>query len=429
MNYLPSNYLSITQDPGVYIFKNDRDQILYVGKASNLKNRLSSYFQKGRELDEKTQVLVSQVSKIETISANSEIEAFLLEATLIKKYLPKYNIKLADGKTYYRLKITVKDEFPKILLTRNNDDNSAVYFGPFPSSSSLKLVLKTLRKIFPYISVKNHSNRICLYYHLGLCPCPVTLDNDEKKAKYKKDIKYIVKFLNGRISDVIKDIEVDRDLFSKDENFEKAMEAQKKINAIKIITSPFFKPFAFEVNPLLASELRIKEITDLKDYFVKHSVTIKNLTRIECFDISNTSGTNATGSMVVFTNGDKNTNLYRRFKIKNPPKVIPNDFEMMREVIRRRLNHIGDWGMPSLIIVDGGKGQVSSAKKSIIESGLDIPLIGLAKKKELIVTTDFLVLRLPRNSDALNLITRIRDEAHRFAIAYHRKLRSKATFF
>ena len=412
----------------MYLFKNSKGTIIYVGKASNLKKRVSSYFRKSANLDEKTRILVSQVERIETVIANSEIEAFLLEASLVKKYTPKYNIKLLDGKSYPRIKITIKDEFPKVLFVRAETDKKSLFFGPFPSSSSLRLVLKTLRKIFPYIAVRNHSNRICLYHHLGLCPCPITQDTDEKRSDYKKNIKHIVKFLNGNILDVIKDLSKERDRLSKSENYEKASEVQKQIDAIELITSPFYRPFEFEENPLLTSDLREKEIVQLSEILNQNGVGVGRLNRIECYDISNISGTNATGSMVVFTNGQRDSSSYRRFKIKNPPPVVPNDFEMMKEVIGRRLKHLDDWGIPSLIIVDGGKGQVSSAKKILDDNNIQIPLIGLAKKEELIVTTDFKIIRLPRNSNSLNLIRRIRDEAHRFAITYHRKLRSRATF-
>jgi len=428
LDYLQSQYLSVTQDPGVYQLLSDNGQVLYVGKASNLRKRLSSYFQKSRDLDEKTKALVSKVKKIRIIGVSSEVEALLLEAALIKKYLPKYNIRLTDGKSYQMIRVSIADEFPKVLLTRRETDSKSVYYGPFPSSNSIRIVLKTIRKIFPYISVKNHQKRICLYYHLSLCPCPSTQDTIGKKKDYRKNIRRIVRFLNGDIDEVLKDLEREREIESKSENFEKASEAQKKIEAIKLITSPFYKPFQFEENPMLKSRVRLEEIRELEEFLSKNGVTVSSLGRIECYDISNTSGTNATGSMVVFTKGERDSDSYRHFRIKNPPKVIPNDFAMIAEIIARRLSHFEDWGVPDLIIVDGGKGQVSSALKVFKEAKSNIPLIGLAKKEELIVTSDLRVLRLPRGSKALNLVRRIRDEAHRFAITYHKKLRSRATF-
>lgn len=372
--------------------------------------------------------MVSQVKSVETVAVSSEIEAFLLEASLIKKHNPKYNVRLTDGKTFILLKITVKDEMPKIKFVRKEDDNKSVYLGPYPSFPTLRLVLKIIRKIFPFQSAKHLGKRICLYHHLGLCPCPVTLDTQEKRKQYRTDIFRIIKFLNGRAEDVIKDLERERGSFSKGENFEKASEVQKQIDAIDLITSPFYKPFEFETNPHLKNQLRTEEINDLKRYLNENGVEVGKLARIECFDVSNTSGTNATGSMVTFINGEKDTSFYRHFKIRKPPKVIPNDYEMMKEVVRRRLTHLEDWGTPDLIIVDGGKGHVSSAQSVLSEENVKIRLIGLAKREELIVTSDLRIVRLSRSSHALNLIRRVRDEAHRFAINYHKKLRSQSTF-
>ncbi|MBI2420666.1 MAG: hypothetical protein HYV38_01120 [Candidatus Levybacteria bacterium] len=183
----------------------------------------------------------------------------------------------------------------------------------------------------------------------------------------------------------------------------------------------------YEENINLRSDLRKQEIDSLIETLNTNSVAVKRLDRIECFDISNISGTLSVGSMVVFSNGEKNSASYRRFKIKFPPKVIPNDFAMMQEVIQRRIKR-NDWPFPDLIIADGGKGQVSSVKKILDENKVNIPLIGLAKREEIIIISNLKEIRLPKNSDALKLVMRIRDEAHRFAITYHRKLRSKHLF-
>lgn len=398
---------------------------MYVGKAKNLKKRVNSYFAKHVELDPKTQILVSKVKKIKTVTAASEIEALLLEINLIKRYKPKYNIKLTDGKNYPLIRITVKDKFPKILIVRRTNDNpplgGSIYFGPFPNASAMRLVLKTIRKIFPFQSVPNHAKRICLYYHLGLCPCPPVFDSIEFRREYRKNIKHIINFLKGNTKKIIKDLKKERDVLSKNENFEKAQEIQNKINAIELITGPFYKSkFGPNIDPL----------SSLRYFLSQNGIYVNKLKRIECYDISDISGTNATGSMVVFINGAKEGSKYRKFRIRT--QNTPNDFAMMEEVLRRRLYH-PEWPMPDLIIVDGGKGQVSSVLKAIHqfnnppggEAGLIIPVIGLAKKEETIVTSDLREINLPKNSDALKLIMRIRDEAHRFAIIYHRLLRSK----
>ena len=248
--------------------------------------------------------------------------------------------------------------------------------------------------------------------------------NDDEFKNYKNNIKHIIQFFEGNTKKIIKELENERDIFTKNEDFEEAGKIQKKIDAINLITTKKHNPFEYEINPNLKSDLRSKEIKELTNALNENGVNTKSLNRIECYDISNISGVHATGSMVVFTNGEKDGDNYRRFKIKRPPRVIPNDFAMMREVIKRRLTH-KEWGKPDLIIVDGGKGQISSAMKALFEAEVDIPIIGIAKREETIITSDFKSIRLAKNSDALNLVKRIRDEAHRFAITYHKKLRSK----
>lgn len=397
---------------------------MYVGKAKNLQKRVNSYFASDVNLGPKTHALVSKVKKIETVALNSEIEAFLLENRYIKKYKPKYNVKLADDKAYPMIKITVKDKFPKVLTVRCPDKSNSVYFGPFPNAAgSLRLTLKIIRKIFPYQSAPNHPKKICLYYHLGLCPCPPVFDSLEFKKEYKKTIRHIIDFLNGNSKKIIRDLTRERDLLSDNEEFEKANLLQNKIRATELITGPFYKTkLDLDINFNFMEDLRKKEISDLKEILNKNNLNIKSLERIECFDISNTSGTNATGSMVVFIQGEKDGSKYRKFKIRTVNS--PNDFAMMEEVLKRRLNH-NEWSYPDLIIVDGGKGQVSSALKALKDANKNIPLTGLAKREETIITSDFKEIILPKNSDALKLLMRIRDEAHRFAITYHRKLRSK----
>lgn len=411
--------------PGIYLFLDEKGKILYIGKAKNLKKRVNSYFSKNVVLGPKTQILVSKVNKIKTITVASEIEAFLLEAKYIRRHKPKYNIKLTDDKAYPLIRVTIKDSYPKVLIARRANDRNSIYFGPFPNAArALRLTLKTIRKIFPYQSVQNHAKKICLYYHLGLCPCPPVFDSMEFRKEYNKTIRHISDFLNGNTKKIIRDLAKERDLFSKKENFEKASEIQDKINAIELITGPFYSSgWDSNINPNLAKDLREKEMSDFKEILNNNNVAVKKLERIECFDISNTSGTNATGSMVVFINGEKDSSKYRKFRIKTMNS--PNDFAMMEEVLQRRILH-SEWPYPDLIIVDGGKGQVSSMLKTLKDANKKIPLIGLAKRQEIIITSDFTEIILPKNSNALKLIMRIRDEAHHFAITYHKKLRSKS---
>lgn len=395
---------------------------MYVGKAKNLKNRVSSYFQNSTQLGEKTKQLVSKVKKIRIIKTQSELESFLLEADLIKQHKPFFNIRFIDDKSYPLIRITAKEKYPAILLSRNEDDKKSIYFGRYPSSSSVRSVLKTIRRIFPYQSVLNHPKKKCLYNHLDLCPCPPLLTSSDI-LEYKKSIRHIAQFLKGDTKKVIKQLEKDRNEYSKSDEFEKAAKIQRKIAAIEYVTSPSYKPFDYEVNPNLEEDIRKKEMDSLIEVLRKNGVNIENVNRIECYDISNISGRLATGSMVVFENGAKNTSEYRRFKIKKTKG--PNDFAMIQEVLMRRFSKIG-WSIPELIIIDGGKGQVSTASKTLNDMNIDIPVIGLAKRLETIITSNLKEILLPRRSDGLKLVMKIRDEAHRFAITYHRKLRSKA---
>ncbi|MEK7573804.1 MAG: excinuclease ABC subunit UvrC [Patescibacteria group bacterium] len=413
---MPSN-------PGIYLFLNEKSEVLYVGKAKNLKKRVSSYFAKKNNLGEKTQLLISKIKKIKAIKTHSELEALLLEADFIKKHQPQYNSRLTDGKAYPLIRVTISDRYPKVLIARKASESKSIYFGPYPSAGSMKIVLKILRKIFPFQSVINHPRKICLYNHLGLCPCPPVFDSPYLKKEYKKNIKHLTQFLNGKTEKVIKDLEEERNQESTEEHFEKASQAQKKIDSIRIVTSPVYKLFDEEINPNLKQDVLDGQGGELTNTLNLNGYKIPNLKRIECYDISNISGKFAVGSMIVFTNGEASKSLYRKFKIRYA-KEEPNDFAMMEEVLRRRFKH-PEWPFPDLLVVDGGKGQVSVALKVLNQKNLEIPLIGLAKREETIVTSDLKEINLSKDSPALLLIMRIRDEAHRFAITYHRNLRSK----
>lgn len=407
------------------MFKDAKRKILYVGKAKNLKKRVSSYFS-NKALDAKTLNLVSQIEDIKTISVASEIEAFLLESELIKKHKPFYNIKMIDDKSYPMIEIT-NDNNPSVTITRKKNNKSSKYFGPYSDATALKTVLKLLRKAFPYQSVKNHSKRKCLYFHIGLCPC--VLAEPGNLVGYKQNLKSIEKFLKGKKEEVIRKLEKERDSYSKNEMFENASVIQDRIERIKLITSENFEPFRYIEKPDFYYERIKKEVDSLLFILKPYFPDLKKLERIECYDISNISGTNATGSMVVFENGDKASKEYRRFKINS--KNTPDDFHMMKEMLTRRFKKDG-WKLPDLIVIDGGKGQVSSALKALANTKVSFPLVGLAKKEEIIVvpllglnSLEFFELKLVRQTPGINLLRRIRDEAHRFAITYHKLLRKK----
>jgi len=387
-----------------------------VGKANSLKNRVSSYFQSPSKLLPKTKLLVKNISSLDFILVQSEIEALLLEANLIKKYKPKYNISLKDGGSYPLIKITVKEDFPRITSTRKLEKDGSLYFGPYPDAKSVRYVLKLIRRIFTYCSCKSHPSS-CLYHHLGLCPLPV---HKIDKIAYRKIVKNIVLFLEGKKEKIVNNFVKEMDKASKNEDFEKAGYLKKQIENITYLTQKNISSSAYEENPNLLSDLRLKELTNLQKVLGLNKIP----ERLECYDISNLQGSNATGSMVVITDGFIDKSQYRRFKIKT--KNSPDDYEMLREVLTRRFNN--DWTHPDLLIIDGGPGQLSAAMEILKVNHLQITCIGLAKKFEEIYyqnkdKTDKLVLA--KDSPALQILMRLRDESHRFAKSYHLKLRSK----
>lgn len=420
------NIKNLPSKTGIYIFRDKNKRVIYVGKARDIKKRVASYFL-NRALDNKSLKLASEAKFIDHIIVASEIEAFLLESNLIKKYRPTYNIRLTDDKSYPYLEIG-KGPIPYVVLTRNLGNKNAVYFGPYTNVTDLKIVLRLLRPIFPFQSVKNHPIRRCLYNHIGLCPCiPVF---GEKLDEYKKDIRSLISFLKGKKDKVITELRRQQKNYVQNEEFEKAGEIQKKIEKIEYITSETYEPFRYVEKPDLYFERIKEEIDSLKLILNEHSVVVGSLHRIECYDVSNIQGKNATGSMVVFTDGDSNKNEYRRFKIRF--KRTPDDFEMMREVIRRRIKH-ADWKMPNLMVIDGGRGQVSAVLQVFADQKIEVSVIGLAKREEAIIIPtqtnsnyDLLEIRLLKSTPGINLLRRIRDEAHRFAVNYHRLLRKKS---
>ncbi len=449
----------------MYRFLDSRNTVLYVGKAVDLKSRVSSYFTSPAQLGERTRLLVSQIEKIQITLVESELEALLLEAFYIKKYNPKFNIRFTDNKAYILVRITVKDSYPKILLARKMENPEDIYFGPFPSSSAVKLVLKTIRRVFPYQSVENHPKRICLYNHLGLCPCPPLNDSPLLRKQYRLNIRSIIRIFEGQSQKIMSELEKEREELSREERFEEAGILQRRINALGYITQPIHRPHEYDFNPNLRSDLRDQEIESLKEILRVNGCSVDSLHRIECYDISHIQGSNTTASMVVFINGEKESSQYRKFRIQKrwlkgssakgetkdfqKLQVIDklrgtqsNDFASMQEVLTRRFKH-SEWDFPGLLIVDGGKGQVSAALDVLKGLHVSIPLIGLAKREETIIIPQidkfqssdkghvenlkFIEVSLPKDSKALHLIMRIRDEAHRFALTYHQKLRSKAT--
>ncbi len=405
----------IPHKPGVYIYKNNSGKVIYVGKAIDLSSRVSSYFH-SRDKDSKTEALVSEIGRVETIIVESELEALILEANLIKQYLPQFNIRLTDDKDYLYIVIT-KEDFPKILTARKKDlKGTKKYWGPFPSSRTVKETLKSLRRVFPWCTVASKKiNRPCFYYHLGQCPgaCIGVIG----KKEYQDIIDGFSKFMDGRKDELVLRLQKEIKEASDKQNFEAASRIKKILDGVTYLTQSNRVKLYLE-NPNFLEDERQLALAELK----KDLKLEKLPERIEGYDISNISGKEATGSMVVLTNGEIDKSQYRKFKIRITGK--PNDVGMMREMIRRRFQH-PEWSTPDLILVDGGRGQVRAVNYELQTTNYEFPLFGLAKRQELLYQPEGEILKLPRKSMSLKLLQKLRDEAHRFAISYHKKLHGK----
>ena len=431
--------------PGVYIYQDARGVIIYVGKAKNLKSRVSSYFRLNLDRNSKTFALVSNINDMRIIEVESELEALILEAELIKKHMPQFNISLKDDKSYLYLgirseKVDVEGKLTnvqKVETFRKPDTGKYEhYYGPFPDGGSVKKLVRTLRKIFPFRDCSTNKyekykklKTPCLYGHLNLCPAPC-VNGTAVLPVYKSNIRTINSILSGKTSKLINAMERQMKGYSTSENYEKAATIRDTLQKFRYVRQSFRLPGEYIENPYLLDDLARSALDDL----VKIVPVLKQLpTRIECYDISNISGKEAVGSMVTAINGRIDKREYKRFRIK--AKSTPDDFFMLYEVLFRRLLHETDpkrksWGLPSLIVLDGGKGQLSSGMEVMTKLNVDIPMIGLAKKEETVVFFDngFHELVLGTGSPGMRLLINLRDESHRFAQKYHHMLRSRKIF-
>lgn len=545
MNEILKNKIKeLPKDSGVYLMKSIDGQVIYVGKAKNLKNRVSQYFNKGKKLL-KVQAMVDKIYDFDYFITLSERDAFALENNLIKQYQPFYNILLKDSKTFPYIKVDLKEYYPRFEVTRRISKKDGVrYFGPYISGLKPYDLLKIINYAYPLrtcslkINEKQNAKRECLNFFLGLCSAPCT--NRISREDYLVFIHDAMDFLNGNDKKVENILLEKMQNASQNENFEKAIEYRDAYNMVQKLKEKVvanlpkdvsFDVFAYHTNGLSSaiSILTIragkilgvqsystidasledseaissfinqyyqniipaKEIlvsckfsnTELEEYltsklgkkvdiicpekaYKKHLVDMamknakqhleKNLAldrkkyersmgaieklkqalnlpvlpkRIECYDISNISGTNQVSSMTVFTNGEKDRKEYRKFKIKYVQGQ--NDFECMKETLRRRLTRFKDNDLsfsklPDLIVIDGGKGQLSSAVEVLEEFKINIPIISLAEKfEEVYVPNSSTPIMFKKGSVELGILTGIRDEAHRFAITFHRNLRTK----
>ena len=533
------NALAVLPDkPGVYLMHDAEGKVIYVGKAVVLKNRVRSYFRNLASHTPKVKAMVAKIAEIETIVTSSEVEALILECNLIKKYRPRYNISLKDDKTYPYLKVTLQEDFPRLYMTRRLLRDGSKYYGPYADAGAMHATVKLLRSMFPLRTCrKMNLDRPCLNYHIKRCLAPCA--GYVSKEEYGQMIKSVCMVLDGRTTELERDLKQRMQAAAEDYAFEEAArlrdqlqaverlnESQKAVtnnggdmdiigfaqdmtgNCLQIffvrkgkligrdnfflqdggeaqqeVLTAFIKQYYNDAT-FIPREIVLPQLPEAEEQqlieawlsgkaerkvelFVpqrgvkrellqlandnalkllaerlrKGSLSLKNdeqaaeelqqalglehsLERMDCFDISHTQGSETVASMVVFRKGSISKKDYRKYKIVSA-EGKPDDFKSMQEVVYRRYKDYED--LPNLVVIDGGKGQLSSALEVIRGLGLaDLPVVGLAKREEeIFIPHQSTSILLDRDSAALHLIQRIRDEAHRFAITFHRKLRGK----
>jgi excinuclease ABC subunit C len=414
---------NLPNEPGVYFHKDGAGKIIYVGKAAVLKNRVSSYFQNTKNRDPKTTLLVADIADTDWVTVASEVEALFLESEMIKRYRPKYNIDLKDDKHWNYIKIGTQ-EYPVFSYVRRPLDDSATYIGPFTSADAMKRAMKFLRRIFPYVTHDPLPHRACLQAHLGLCPNPE--ESAITPAEYKSHIRQLLMYIKGQKDKLLREIEREMQRAAKAKNFEVAARARDQLRDLQALGKQ-----------MIFGDKELFDLTlDQALVGLSERLGLKGIPRrIEAYDISHMQGTDNVASMVVFTDGVPNRDEYRRFKMRLKGN---DDFAHMREVISRRFRgkSLEQWPKPDLILIDGGKGQLASALSVLEEQGIGIPAIGLAKREEEIIrrvdhipaqtrSSIYETILLPKSSHVLQLLQRVRDEAHRFAVTYHGLLKGK----
>lgn len=403
----------LPSSPGVYIMKDAKGRVLYVGKAVSLNRRVRQHFDRphGPQIPEMTKL----VAEIDYIEKPTALEALVLEANLIKHFWPKYNVMQKDNKSFMYLGIT-DEEFPRPLLVRGTDldDETAkkykVVFGPYTSSRSLKAALDLVRKAFPWSTCIPGQKRACFYHHLKLCP-GVCVDVVDKKV-YQKTIRDLTRFFEGKKEDILKDYKKQMTKLAKEKRFEEAADIRNKV---------YFLEHIQDVAVLKRDDEMVDKIKP------GEGMVVNLFGRIEGYDISNISGTSQVASMVVFENGAPAKAEYRKFKIKSVEG--PNDVASMKETLMRRFKH-DEWRMPDLILIDGGLPQVHAAEEVMHHLNIQIPVVGIAKgaqrKRNDIICSQVSIELCELCRKYVDLLAQVRDEAHRFAITFHKSVRSRA---
>ncbi|HEY4518844.1 hypothetical protein A3A18_02990 [Candidatus Azambacteria bacterium RIFCSPLOWO2_01_FULL_44_84] len=444
------DFSKIPQTSGVYFFYDAKNKLLYIGKAINLRARIRSHFVNNAIMPAKSE-MIKLVRKIDWQLTNSGIEALIAEAALIKKHRPFYNVALRDDKSYSFVEVT-KEKFPRIFMThqpkiriskfeirnkskiqnskhqtafgfRASDFGFSTYIGPFTESGALKTVLSHLRRIFPYCTCPKPHARNCINAELGKCLrfcCDKNKSqniNHKSQTNYRKNIKNIIGILTGKKQTLLKNLRKEMARASREHNYESAALARDRVFGLEKI---FSHRDVLTIENKQDLETRREVLEKIRDL----AGLAEAPRRIEIYDISNIQGKFATGAMAIFEEGKPNKQSYRKFKIRF--KKEPNDTGMIKEILARRLAR-GEWPLPDLFVIDGGRGQLNAALEVLKKFKIDMPIAALAKKEEELYLPDRqLPLKLKEiNIHALHLLQQMRDEAHRFAVSYHIKLRKK----
>ena len=454
---LEAKLKTLPRNPGVYFHKSENGEIIYVGKAAVLKNRVKQYFQSTRDMDVKTRALVAEIYDTDWVETESEIDALFLESEMVKRYMPRYNILLRDDKSQLFVRIDMKSEWPHVEFTRNPADDGAEYYGPYYNGYAVKKALRYLRKVFPYYTkTPSGKERPDLDVHIGLSPRPGTTSEE-----YKATLRKLIRYFEGGRKALAREIEKEMHIAAKLHDFETAANLRNKLNDLRELQ----RRIMFGDKEFLNIS-KDRALSDLRDLLGLSKLPA----RIEGYDISHMSGTNVVASMVVFTNGVSDRANYRKFKARIEQN---DDYFNMYETLQRRMSekNIKAWGMPDLVLIDGGKGQLDAALRAMEEQGVSVPTISIAKREEemivhhsrshidaeklrqlmkepepgvsVMASGDYFIVNLhvgqlnasphSRNlrggstfttySDVMKLFQRIRDESHRFAVSYHTVLK------
>lgn len=451
---------TLPASPGVYFHKGADGEVIYVGKAAVLKNRVRQYFQSKKDFDLKTLALVNEIEDTDWLETESEVDALFLESEMVKRYMPRYNILLRDDKSQTFIRIDMKSDWPTVTFTRNPADDGATYYGPYYNGFAIKKALRYLRRVFPYYTkTPSEPRRPDLDTHMGLSPSLLTTSDD-----YKRELKKLVQYIKGGRVKLVNEIEKEMKAAAKAEQFEQAAMQRNRLNYLRELQ----RKIMFGDREFMDIS-KDRALSDLQMLFGLQTVPA----RIEGFDISHISGTSVVASMVVFTNGVSDRSQYRKFKLS---KQRNDDTGNINEVLTRRFNtkNVSAWGVPDLVLIDGGKGQLAAAIAAMKVQNINVPVIGIAKRDEEIVVSKadsnvlldqvahymqhppdgvwvyeddaYYIVNLHAGqlnagshsknlrsgtgnyafSDVTKLFQRIRDESHRFAISYHETLKRAA---